>query len=58
MKIGKPAIHLTMAWPLITMLVGFSLYLGYIVLTRARAELLRRERGSWLRAELAVEEVR
>jgi heme exporter protein C len=55
MRLDKPAIHITMAWPLLTMLLGFTLYLVYIILTRTRAELLRRERGAWLREALATE---
>ena len=45
-----------MLWPLLVMALAFTLYFFYILLTRARAELLRRERGTWLRDELAIEE--
>lgn len=58
MKVGKPTIHFSMLWPLLVMAIGFTLYFFYILLVRSRAELLRRERGTWLREELGLEEAR
>jgi hypothetical protein len=37
------------------MALAFTLYFFFILLTRSRAEILRRERGTWLREELALE---
>ncbi|MGH8249966.1 MAG: heme ABC transporter permease [Steroidobacteraceae bacterium] len=54
-KLGKPSITGDMLWPLLTMLLGFTLYYVAVLLTRLRAEILRRERqAAWLRAELAA----
>ena len=48
-KIGKPAIVLSMAWPLYTMLLGFMLYFAAVLCDRVRSEILRRERNAaWL----------
>src|ERR671910_1118520 len=48
-KIGKPAIELSMAWPLYTMLLGFMLYFAAVLCDRVRSEILRRERNAaWL----------
>ncbi len=53
-KLGKPSITGDMLWPLLVMLVGFTLYYGAVLMTRLRAEILQRERdASWLRTELA-----
>jgi heme exporter protein C len=53
-KIGKPSMAGEMLWPLLAMLLGFTLYFGAVLLVRLRAEILRRERdASWLRSELA-----
>ena len=54
-KIGKPSITGDMLWPLLLMLAGFTLYYLAVLMTRLRAEILRRERdASWLRTELAA----
>ena len=54
-KLGKPSITGEMLWPLLTMLVAFTLYYGGVLMLRLRAEILRRERdASWLRTELAA----
>jgi heme exporter protein C len=43
----------SMVWPLLLMLLAFSLYFVAIMLIRLRAELLRRERNaSWVREVL------
>ncbi len=50
-KIDKPSMAGDMLWPLLVMLLGFTLYYGAVLMTRLRAEILRRERdASWLRA--------
>jgi heme exporter protein C len=50
----KGAIPMSMAWPLLVMLGAYTFYFIAIMLMRARAEVLRRERGgAWLREELA-----
>ena len=43
-----------MLWPLLVMLLAFTLFFGAVLLVRLRAEILLRERNaSWLRTELA-----
>ena len=50
----KGAIPMSMAWPLLVMLGAYTFYFIAVMLMRARAEVLRRERGgAWLREELA-----
>jgi len=54
-KLGKPSITGEMLWPLLTMIVAFTLYYGGVLMLRLRAEILRRERdASWLQKELAA----
>jgi heme exporter protein C len=49
-KIGKPSIHLSMLIPLLTVALSFKFYYLAVVLMRARAEVLDRERRSaWVR---------
>lgn len=49
-KIGKPSIHLSMLIPLLTMAISFKFYYLTVVLMRARAEVLDRERRSaWVK---------
>lgn len=51
LKMGKPAIDASMAWPLYLMLLAYLLYFGALLCDRLRAEILRRERNaSWLTA--------
>jgi heme exporter protein C len=53
-KIAAPSIAGSMLWPLLVMLLAFSLYIGAVVCDRLRAEILRRERNaSWLSESLA-----
>jgi len=53
-KIGKPSMAGDMLWPLLVMMLGFTLYYAAILLIRLRAEILRRERDAgWLTTELA-----
>jgi heme exporter protein C len=50
MQMGKPKMDGDMLWPLLLMFVAFALYFIAVLLTRLRAELLRRERNaSWVR---------
>jgi heme exporter protein C len=43
-----------MLWPLLTMMLAFTLFFAVVLLVRLRAEILQRERNaSWLRMELA-----
>jgi len=54
-KLGKPSITGEMLWPLLTMMIAFTLYYGGVLMLRLRAEILRRERdASWLQKELAA----
>jgi heme exporter protein C len=49
MKIGRPSMPASMLVPLLLMLAAFTLYFGALVLTRARGEVLRRERHArWM----------
>jgi heme exporter protein C len=43
-KLDKPSIHLSMLIPLLLMAVAFKLYYAFVVLMRARCEVLERER--------------
>ncbi len=48
-RAGGPSIAASMLWPLLLSALGYTLFFVAIMLTRARAEVLRRERsGSWL----------
>jgi heme exporter protein C len=54
MQMGKPKMDGDMLWPLLLMFVAFALYFVAVLLTRLRAELLRRERNaSWVREVVA-----
>ena len=49
-KLDKPSIHLSMLIPLLLMAVAFKLYYAFLVLMRARCEVLRREKNSrWVK---------
>jgi heme exporter protein C len=51
-KLGKPSMAGEMLWPLLAMLLGFTLYFGAVLLVRLRAEIVRRERNAaWLNLE-------
>ena len=53
-KIAKPSMAGDMLWPLLTMMLAFTLFFAVVLLVRLRAEILQRERNaSWLRMELA-----
>ena len=50
MKFDKPSMPIEMLWPLLVMVLGITCYFFAIMLTRSRAEVLRRDRGgSWVR---------
>jgi heme exporter protein C len=54
MKFGRPTMPASMLLPLLAMLAGFSLYFVALLLTRARGEVLRRERNArWIGEALA-----
>jgi heme exporter protein C len=49
LKLGKPSMPPAMLIPLLLMMLAFLLYFATIVLTRARGEILRRERNArWI----------
>ncbi len=54
MKFGQPTMPPSMLIPLLLMLAAFTLLFAALLLTRARGEVLRRERSaSWIREALA-----
>jgi heme exporter protein C len=55
MRLGKPTLSTAMLWPLLAMLLGFTLYFVALLLVRLRAEILNRERSaSWVREALGA----
>jgi len=53
MKFGRPSMPASMLVPLLLMLAGFTCYFGALLLTRARGQILRRERNAhWISAAL------
>lgn len=53
MKLARPSMPGSMLAPLLMMLLGFTLYFVAVLLTRVRAEVLRRERNAaWVREAL------
>jgi heme exporter protein C len=53
MRADGPAMPMSMLWPLLVMIGAYTFYFLAIMLMRARAEVLRRERaGTWVREEL------
>jgi heme exporter protein C len=55
MQLGKPKLAGSMLWPLLAMLLAFTLLFVALLLVRLRAEILARERNaSWLQEELAA----
>jgi heme exporter protein C len=53
LRIGGPAMHPSMLWPLLFMAVVFKLYLVSVLLVRIRAETAERRAAALRRAELA-----
>jgi len=45
-KFGKPSMDMSMLIPLLVMAISFKLYYGAVVLMRARAEIVERERNA------------
>ncbi len=45
-KMGKPSMDMSMLVPLLIMAISFKLYYGAVVLMRARAEIVERERNA------------
>ncbi len=55
MRFGKPHMSPAMLWPLLVMLIGFTLLFAALLLVRLRAEILARERNAaWIREELGA----
>jgi heme exporter protein C len=56
-RAGGPAIEPAMLWPLLAMILGFSLLFGALLLSRVRTEVLFRERRArWVRKLVYPEE--
>jgi heme exporter protein C len=54
-KMGKPSMAGDMLWPLLLMLLGFTLFYAAVLALRLKAQILLRERdASWLRTEVAT----
>ena len=54
MRLGKAHMSGSMLWPLLTMLLGFTLLFAALLLVRLRGEVLARERNaSWIREALS-----
>lgn len=54
-KLGKPSMTGDMLWPLLLMLLGFTLFYASVLLLRLKAQILIRERdASWLRTGVAT----
>jgi heme exporter protein C len=52
-RLGKPAMAGEMLWPLLAMLLAFTLFFAAVFLVRWRGEILQRERrAGWLKTEL------
>lgn len=52
---GKSSIHPSMAWPLITSIVGFYVFYAWALLARVRLEVLKREvKTQWVQKEVGV----
>jgi heme exporter protein C len=55
LRAGGPSMPPEMLWPLLVSALGFTCYFAAVMLTRARAEVLRRERsGAWVAEALGV----
>jgi heme exporter protein C len=57
-KFDKPSMDMSMLIPLLIMAISFKLYYGAVVLMRARAEIVERERNSRWVQEMVEEEVK
>jgi len=45
-KLDAPSITWEMAWPLLTLILGFTLFFAGLLLQRVQAEVLERERNA------------
>lgn len=53
-KFDKPSMPMEMLWPLLVMILAFTLYLAAVLLTRMRGEVLERERNArWVKRLLS-----
>ncbi len=57
-KMGKPSMDTSMLMPLLIMAISFKLYYGAVVLMRARAEIVERERNARWVQDLVEQEVK
>ncbi|MCU7876292.1 MAG: heme ABC transporter permease [Candidatus Thiodiazotropha sp. (ex. Lucinoma kazani)] len=57
-KFDKPSMDLSMLVPLLIMAISFKLYYGAVVLMRARAEIVERERNTRWVQEMVEQEVK
>jgi len=57
-KFGKPTMDSSMLVPLLVMAISFKLYYGAVVLMRARAEIVERERNARWVQDLVVQEAK
>jgi len=57
-KMGKPSMDISMLMPLLIMAISFKLYYGAVVLMRARAEIIERERNARWVLEMVEQEAK
>jgi heme exporter protein C len=57
-KFGKPSMDMSMLVPLLIMAISFKLYYGAVVLMRARAEIVERERNARWVQDLVEQEAK
>jgi heme exporter protein C len=57
-KMGKPSMDTSMLMPLLIMAISFKLYYGAVVLMRARAEIVERERNARWVQDMVEQEVK
>ncbi|MCM8854599.1 MAG: heme ABC transporter permease [Candidatus Thiodiazotropha sp. (ex Lucinoma kastoroae)] len=57
-KFDKPSMDMSMLMPLLIMAISFKLYYGAVVLMRARAEIVERERNTRWVQEMVEQEVK
>jgi len=53
-KLGRPEMDSSMLWPLLSMLLGFTMFYAGVLCIRLRGEILNRERSAaWVREAIA-----
>ena len=57
-KFDKPSMDMSMLVPLLVMAISFKLYYGAVVLMRARAEIVERERNARWVQDLVEQEAK